>query len=298
MIRIKNPDGKYRLHIWRTGTAFEYTNRFHLYKEWNNIKFATLKLRDEPPYIFHLDLREPLPYPDDTFNVVYCNHVAEHLTPDEGISLVKELHRVLEPGGICRLVVPDLERSATEYLECLMQVGSDPSADNIRRYEWAVADLIDQMVRQYSGGTMWPRLITGDVDWAQIQRCNGDVFENVRTGKYLSKQQNIASSDSGKFPVKKVIRKLQDNMKKYFYQLLKTRFGVTGKPYVEMLNEKNLWLYDRYSLQVLLKKGGFKNVNLVSYKFSGIRDWPKYDFDRSEIGDHPLEPSVYAEGVK
>ena len=295
---IQNPDGKHRLHIWRTGTAFEFSQRFHLYDEWNNIKFATLKYPDKPPFLLHLDVRGPIPYADNTFNVVYCNHVIEHLTPDEGLYHVQELYRVTEPGGICRMVVPDLELSANEYIECLNNVASNRTEDNIRRYKWAVADLIDQMVRPNSGGEMWKLLASGDVDWEQIKRCNGDVFEEIRTGAYFKKLEEKAATDSAPHTVKRISNDLTTKIKNKFYRYLKTRFGVSPKPYVEQLNERTMWMYDRYSLPELIKKGGFGGVHLVSYKTSDIHDWQKYDFDRADLGDHPLEPSVYAEGVK
>jgi len=295
---VKNLDGRFRLHIWRMGTAFEYTNRYPLYQEWNNIKFSSVKPGDNLPYIFHYDIRNPLPYPQNTFNVVYCNHVAEHLTPDEGLNLVKDLYRVLEPGGVCRVVVPDLELAATEYINCLRQVISFPDTEHIRRYEWAVADLIDQMVRKQSGGVMWNKLSSGDVDWDQIRRCNGDVFEDIRTGK-IFQETKAQPLKTKKY---KLINKFQERwinkFKEDFYKILFNQFGVLKKPYVEVLNEKNMWMYDRFSLPELLKKGGFTKVTLCDYKTSGITNWGKYDFDRAENGDYPLEPSVYAEGFK
>ena len=63
----------------------------------------------------YLDLAQPLPYPDGAFEAVFGSHVLEHLTPGEAESLLGELHRVLRPGGIVRIAVPDLDRVIAEY---------------------------------------------------------------------------------------------------------------------------------------------------------------------------------------
>jgi SAM-dependent methyltransferase len=63
----------------------------------------------------YLDLAQPLPYPDAAFEAVFGSHVLEHLTPAEAESLLGELHRVLRPGGIVRIAVPDLDRVIAEY---------------------------------------------------------------------------------------------------------------------------------------------------------------------------------------
>ncbi|MDZ7740893.1 MAG: methyltransferase domain-containing protein [Bacteroidota bacterium] len=43
-------------------------------------------------------------YPDNTFDVILCNHVLEHIEDD--IKAMAELHRVLKPGGWAILQVP------------------------------------------------------------------------------------------------------------------------------------------------------------------------------------------------
>lgn len=58
----------------------------------------------------YLDLCKPLRYPDNSAAAVFSSHVFEHLFPDEVERLVAEIRRVLMPGGVCRVVVPDLEK--------------------------------------------------------------------------------------------------------------------------------------------------------------------------------------------
>ena len=64
----------------------------------------------------HLDLREPLPFADNSAREVYAEHVLEHFVyPGEVRHLVSEIARVLAPGGVFRLVVPHAGRALTAY---------------------------------------------------------------------------------------------------------------------------------------------------------------------------------------
>lgn len=51
-----------------------------------------------------LDISKPLPFPDGSVEEVYASHVLEHILHWEQV--VKEIHRVLKPGGMCELIVP------------------------------------------------------------------------------------------------------------------------------------------------------------------------------------------------
>lgn len=42
------------------------------------------------------------------FDGVYCHHMLEHLSRDDGIKALREFHRVLVPDGMAIIVVPDL----------------------------------------------------------------------------------------------------------------------------------------------------------------------------------------------
>jgi SAM-dependent methyltransferase len=66
--------------------------------------------------IFVHDIRKPLPFPDCSADAVYASHVLEHLYREQGQQLIRESFRVLAPGGIVRIVVPDLNTIIREYL--------------------------------------------------------------------------------------------------------------------------------------------------------------------------------------
>lgn len=57
-----------------------------------------------------------IPVPNESLEVVYSSHLIEHLDISETEVFLSEIHRVLRPGGIIRLVVPDLRRRAEKYM--------------------------------------------------------------------------------------------------------------------------------------------------------------------------------------
>jgi len=58
-----------------------------------------------------LDLRNRLPFPDKSCRLVYTSHTIEHLFPQEAIGLLREVRRVLAPGGVARVAVPSMEHA-------------------------------------------------------------------------------------------------------------------------------------------------------------------------------------------
>jgi SAM-dependent methyltransferase len=65
--------------------------------------------------LHHLDLTRPLPFPNASVEAFFSSHVLEHLFMDEAERLIGEMSRCLIPGGICRIVVPDLEKIVAKF---------------------------------------------------------------------------------------------------------------------------------------------------------------------------------------
>jgi predicted SAM-dependent methyltransferase len=76
------------------------------------------------------DLKRRLPFPDNTFSAIYASHVLEHLYRNQAQELLGECKRVLKPGGIVRLVVPDLHSMVENYVKCKRD-GDTFAADNL-----------------------------------------------------------------------------------------------------------------------------------------------------------------------
>src|SRR5438552_1725856 len=117
-------------------------SRFH--PAWENVDFVAA---DSSVRV--LDLRERTPYPENAFDVVYHSHVLEHFPRSRALEFLRECHRVLKPGGVLRVAVPDLEGIARLYLESLEKAstGQPGWAD---KYEWMVMEMYDQCVKEQS----------------------------------------------------------------------------------------------------------------------------------------------------
>lgn len=77
---------------------------------WINVDINT------PEADLQLDLREKFPFPDACAAVAYCEHFFEHLAyPSPAMSFLRECWRVLKPGGVLSLGVPDTEWPIVSY---------------------------------------------------------------------------------------------------------------------------------------------------------------------------------------
>jgi predicted SAM-dependent methyltransferase len=76
-----------------------------------------------------VDLTAPLPYLSDSIELIYCEHVIEHLDLSGQQRLLEECARILKPGGALRLVTPDLEALAAEL--------TSPTPLGTKYCEWA-----------------------------------------------------------------------------------------------------------------------------------------------------------------
>ncbi|MCJ7471359.1 MAG: methyltransferase domain-containing protein, partial [Actinobacteria bacterium] len=55
--------------------------------------------------------------PDESCSVVFCSHVFEHIPHYRLPVILSEINRILEPGGVFRILTPDLELLCNKYVE-------------------------------------------------------------------------------------------------------------------------------------------------------------------------------------
>jgi predicted SAM-dependent methyltransferase len=62
------------------------------------------------------DARQVMPWPDSSVDLIIASHFLEHITRAEGDQFLKECFRVLKPGGILRITVPDTKLIAQSFV--------------------------------------------------------------------------------------------------------------------------------------------------------------------------------------
>ena len=79
--------------------------------------FYTKNIDRFPANVKYGDITKGLPISDHSASAVYCSHVLEHLSLEDLRKALKNTKKILKPGGIFRLVMPDIETLAKGYLE-------------------------------------------------------------------------------------------------------------------------------------------------------------------------------------
>jgi predicted SAM-dependent methyltransferase len=68
-------------------------------------------------YYLQHDATKSLPVAPESFEWVYSEHFIEHIPQQMAVEWLKEVRRLLKPGGYLRLSTPDLRIYAKGYLE-------------------------------------------------------------------------------------------------------------------------------------------------------------------------------------
>lgn len=99
---------------WRWRLRGRMPNRLHLgcgnnrFEGWINADI-------QPSSELIVFMERCLPFPDASLSRIYSEHVLEHVPYEVGLGFLKESLRVLEPGGVIRVAIPDLEDLVEGY---------------------------------------------------------------------------------------------------------------------------------------------------------------------------------------
>ena len=131
--RVEHPTARHLL--LRTRGAVHYLARGHVVRAW--IIRRHLRVSDAPRLQIgsgpvsldgwlnsdlisgdiYLDVTRKLPLPDRSIRYAFGEHVIEHISQRQAERLLRELHRVLQPGGILRLTTPDMKKIIAIYAD-------------------------------------------------------------------------------------------------------------------------------------------------------------------------------------
>lgn len=102
-------DGKVKINVGSFTTMFHYG--------WKNVDQHPLgPWAQAHGFLYQQhDVRNGLPYAGGSVDMIYACHFLEHLTYAEGLNFLNECLRVLTPGGLLRLLMPDAELLMKNY---------------------------------------------------------------------------------------------------------------------------------------------------------------------------------------
>ena len=258
--------------------------RFH--PAWIN-----LDLHPQHASVARHDVTTPLPFPDRHFDAVYHAHLLEHLPRSQALAFLRECLRVLRPGGVLRVVVPDLEQIARLYLAAL-DVAWHGDAEAQKRHAWAVLEMYDQTVRDQPGGAMLDYLRGAeacDLAWVRLG-ADGRIIR-----QHLERVVPPVALPGLARRLARLCRGWRERLVRWLlgdeYALLQVgRFRCGG--------EVHQWMYDRQSLREIVTAAGFSAFRLTAVDESRIVGWADAHLDTQPDGT-PVKPdSLYAEAVR
>ena len=264
-------------------------NRFH--PDWTNINCTSTNV----DVIAH-DLTQGIPFPDESFDVVYHSHLLEHFPKSQAPLFVQECYRVLRHQGIVRIAVPDLEQIIRSYILVLEQALSSPHEDT-SNYTWILLELFDQSIRNQSGGDMATYLHQVNIpnEAFILKRLGAEAKNLIAAGQRKRKSPDPWFKCTLR-PAYDIVRNPRDTFLRLLlgsadYQALKIgRFRQSG--------EIHQWMYDRYSLRRLLEISGFMDIIQRSAGDSYIPNWTKFNLDTEPDGSVYKPDSLFMEAVK
>jgi SAM-dependent methyltransferase len=270
--------------------------RFH--PAWSNIDLAPCDRS-----VRACDLRQGLPFPDRSFDVVYHSHVLEHLPRAAAIPFLSDVARVLRPQGMLRVVVPDLERIARLYLESLEGViAGDAAAKG--RYDWILFELYDQAVRERSGGDVADYLRMDHIPEQEFVRARwgAEAVGIIAGGKTNGARQGGPSKRSGGDRFASIRRAARHPLTALRFAAARITLG-SRYEWLQLgrfrrAGEIHLWMYDRYSLGRLLETCGFLNARVVGAVESDIPGWTTFHLDTDPDGTIAKPDSLFMEARK
>lgn len=255
----------------------------HLLEGWVNADFAYQK------GITYVDARRPLPFEAQTFSLVYSSHMLEHLGRAEARQLVREVFRVLRPGGVARIVVPDLEQICRLYLGCLDDVRRQASPEAEWRLDWMRAELLDQLVRTRPGGSFPALMESPHADREFMYSRFGDIARSLEVLAPLSSEPATA----------RVLRKLREPLRTLGQVVLRVRAGAVLSRDPRRTGEAHRWMYDESALARLMDDAGFREPRVMTWDRSRAPGWTSQNPDQSQYGVAPRKPdSLYIEAVR
>lgn len=129
----------------------------------------------------HLDVSKRFPFPDESFNYAFNEHMIEHLPYITGKKMLSECYRILKVGGTLRITTPDLNFLINMYQNEQTKVHRDYIVWNAKNFIGKEAphdaiSVLNNYVRdwghQYIYDVQSLRKILSDIGFINIKELN------------------------------------------------------------------------------------------------------------------------------
>ena len=106
----------------------------------------------------------PAPFRDECFDEILMSHVVEHMPLDDGRALMKECHRILKPGGVVTVIVPDGKIISLAYLA--------GQIDNWKLNDWLLYSYCQESQHRWLYDRRTLNQLVADVGFVELRRLN------------------------------------------------------------------------------------------------------------------------------
>ena len=135
-------------NVAEAGVCLNYGAAWDAPPDWLNLDASPVILFERLPLVGRLYTKNKTRFPDNVYygdivkglkladasaDLAFSSHVLEHLAREEAEVAVAETFRVLRPGGLFRVIVPDLESAVRRYVHDLDNGVSDANDQLLRR---------------------------------------------------------------------------------------------------------------------------------------------------------------------
>lgn len=129
-----------------------------------------------PRAMIKMDITD-IRYPDESFDVIYCSHVLEHVPDDRGA--MREFHRVLKKDGWAVLLVPITAETTYEDPSITTPEGrlaAFGQADHVRRYGPDYVDRLREAGFRVEKHEVSDLVAAADVERMGLASATGEIY--------------------------------------------------------------------------------------------------------------------------
>ncbi len=254
---------------------------FRCHSAWNNLDLNSCRSG-----VVACNFLKGIPLTDRSADALYCAAVLEHLHRADADAFVADCFRVLKPGGVLRISVPDFEAQARLYLRLLEKLENGETQAEAQ-LEWMVIEMFDQFSRDKSGGAMAEFLSkNGQTHRAFIEERIGKEGTAL-IGRDLSSQSSSSSSRGNRRAESIRFGSLGEKILRF---LIRSKDIARDRELLEVgrfriaSGEVHRWAYSYATLAKLLESQGFTDIQRMPHGESRIPGWKDYHLEIDTSG--------------